>query len=96
MEALGQLLVNRQPVDHSVCAAPPVAAKCARFCKGATPASSIFQWPEGGHAMRRKPDLLWVLVFLFGLGIVTTGYAQSFWGKSRPAPLDAAYSVPLR
>ncbi|MFF7707425.1 hypothetical protein [Pseudomonas sp. NPDC007930] len=46
--------------------------------------------------MRRKPDLLWVLVFLFGLGIVTTGYAQSFWGKSRPAPIEAAYAVPLR
>ncbi|WP_213878257.1 hypothetical protein [Pseudomonas sp. dw_358] len=29
--------------------------------------------------MRRKPDLLWVLVFLLGLGVVTTGYAQSLW-----------------
>lgn len=31
--------------------------------------------------MRRKPDMLWILAFLFGLGVVTTGYAQSFWEK---------------
>jgi len=29
--------------------------------------------------MQRKPDMLWVLVFLFGLGVVTTSYAQSLW-----------------
>ncbi|WP_175284860.1 hypothetical protein [Pseudomonas syringae] len=29
--------------------------------------------------MKRKPDLLWILVILFGLGVVTTGYAQSLW-----------------
>lgn len=28
--------------------------------------------------MRRKPDLLWVLVIVFGLGVVTTGYTQGF------------------
>ncbi len=27
--------------------------------------------------MKRKPDLLWILVILFGLGVVTTGYAQT-------------------
>jgi len=39
--------------------------------------------------MRRKPDLLWVLVALLGLGIVTTGYAQSFWDRkaNEPAPV---------
>ncbi|MFC5716454.1 hypothetical protein ACFPTX_10040 [Pseudomonas sp. GCM10022188] len=31
---------------------------------------------------RKKPDMLWVLVFLFGLGVVTTSYAQSLWPKS--------------
>ncbi|MFI8481956.1 hypothetical protein ACIGCM_15440 [Pseudomonas sp. NPDC078700] len=31
--------------------------------------------------MRRKPDLLWVLVILFGLGVVTTGYTQSLWDR---------------
>lgn len=37
--------------------------------------------------MRRKPDLLWVLVFIFGLGVVTTGYAQSLWShKSDDTP----------
>lgn len=30
---------------------------------------------------RKKPDMLWVLVFLFGLGVVTTTYAQSLWPK---------------
>ena len=29
--------------------------------------------------MKRKPDLLWVLVILFGLGVVTTGYTQTLW-----------------
>lgn len=29
--------------------------------------------------MKRKPDLLWVLVIIFGLGVVTTGYTQSLW-----------------
>ncbi|WP_165493695.1 hypothetical protein [Phytopseudomonas daroniae] len=29
--------------------------------------------------MRRKPDLLWVLVVVFTLGMVTTGYTQSQW-----------------
>lgn len=31
--------------------------------------------------MKRKPDLLWVLVILFGLGVVTTGYTQTFWER---------------
>ncbi|WP_166885064.1 hypothetical protein [Pantoea sp. Cy-639] len=36
---------------------------------------------------QRKPDLLWILAFIFGLGVVTTGYAQGFWERK----LDAAY-----
>lgn len=32
-----------------------------------------------GRYMRRKPDLLWVLVVVFSLGMVTTGYTQSQW-----------------
>ncbi|MEH6387627.1 hypothetical protein [Pseudomonas profundi] len=28
--------------------------------------------------MRRKPDWLWVIVIMFGLGVVTTGYTQGF------------------
>lgn len=37
--------------------------------------------------MRRKPDLLWVLVVVFSLGMVTTGYTQSQWqgGSATPA-----------
>lgn len=35
--------------------------------------------------MKRKPDLIWVLAILLGLGIVTTGYTQSLWERS-PAP----------
>ena len=31
--------------------------------------------------MKRKPDLLWVLAIVFGLGIVTTGYTQSLWDR---------------
>ena len=28
--------------------------------------------------MRRKPDWLWIIVIVFGLGVVTTGYTQGF------------------
>ncbi|WP_165496866.1 hypothetical protein [Phytopseudomonas dryadis] len=37
--------------------------------------------------MRRKPDLLWVLVILFSVGMVTTGYTQSQWRHSDGAPV---------
>ncbi|MFJ2984269.1 MULTISPECIES: hypothetical protein [unclassified Pseudomonas] len=40
---------------------------------------------------QRKPDLLWVLVFIFGLGVVTTGYAQGIWERK----LDIAYQTPV-
>lgn len=40
--------------------------------------------------MKRKPDLLWILVILFGLGVVTTGYAQSLWPHSTDAPIELA------
>lgn len=40
---------------------------------------------------QRKPDLLWVLAFIFGLGVVTTGYAQGFWERK----MDAAYQTPV-
>lgn len=31
--------------------------------------------------MKRKPDMLWVLVIIFSLGMVTTGYTQSLWDR---------------
>jgi len=40
---------------------------------------------------QRKPDLLWILVFIFGLGVVTTGYAQGIWERK----LDTAYQAPV-
>ena len=30
---------------------------------------------------RKKPDILWVLVILFSLGMVTTGYTQNLWER---------------
>ena len=36
--------------------------------------------------MKRKPDLLWVLVILFSLGMVTTGYTQGLWGRQGNPP----------
>jgi hypothetical protein len=39
-----------------------------------------FDSPSGGGELsmkKRKPDILWVLVIIFGLGVVTTGYTQS-------------------
>jgi len=50
-----------------------------------------FCLPGGQSMNKRKPDLLWVLVFIFGLGVVTTGYAQSLWERK----LDAAYQTPV-
>ncbi len=41
--------------------------------------------------MNRKPDMLWILVLIFGLGVVTTGYAQSLWERKA----DAAYQMPV-
>lgn len=38
--------------------------------------------------MKKKPDMLWVLAFLFGLGVVTTGYAQGFLEARQAAPLQ--------
>lgn len=38
--------------------------------------------------MKRKPDLLWVLVIVFGLGVATTGYAQNFWARQDVAPIS--------
>jgi len=32
--------------------------------------------------MRRKPDLIWILVLVFTLGVVTTGYTQSYFERS--------------
>lgn len=40
--------------------------------------------------MKRKPDLLWVLVILFSLGMVTTGYTQSLWERQGTQPLSQA------
>lgn len=45
---------------------------------------------EGGQSMKRQPDLLWILVILFGLGVVTTGYAQSLWANKTDAPIEIA------
>lgn len=35
--------------------------------------------------MKRRPDLLWILVIVFGLGIVTTGYTQNLWEHQQQA-----------
>ncbi|RKR07342.1 hypothetical protein C7446_0153 [Kushneria sinocarnis] len=31
--------------------------------------------------MKRKPDLVLILVFIFGIGMVATGYAQTLMGS---------------
>jgi hypothetical protein len=48
----------------------------------------VYEVPEGGQSMQRKPDLLWILVILFSLGVVTTGYAQSLWSNKTDAPVE--------
>lgn len=43
--------------------------------------------------MKRKPDILWVLVILFSLGVVTTGYTQSLWDRPMDAPAKQSSTV---
>jgi|GEM_PF-204615 len=38
----------------------------------------------GGGKMKRKPDILWILVLIFSLGVVTTGYTQGMWESTDP------------
>lgn len=38
--------------------------------------------------MKRKPDLLWILVILFSLGVVTTGYTQSQWERQNEQSIN--------
>lgn len=41
--------------------------------------------------MKRKPDILWVLVLIFGLGVVTTGYTQGLWERTD----NASSAIPI-
>jgi len=43
--------------------------------------------------MKRKPDVLWVLVILFSLGVVTTGYTQSLWDRQADAPITQSQTA---
>lgn len=43
--------------------------------------------------MKKKPDLLWTLAVILGLGVVTTGYTQSFWESSSAEKLSSSYEV---
>src|SRR5690606_854452 len=45
---------------------------------------------EANTIMKRKPDILWVLVLVFGLGVVTTGYTQGLWERT-----DDSSQVPI-
>jgi hypothetical protein len=73
-----------------------VVGKCAPFKARAPavprkpPSTEQFAWGQSSMN-QRKPDLLWILVFIFGLGVVTTGYAQGFWERK----LDNAYQMPV-
>jgi hypothetical protein len=43
--------------------------------------------------MKRKPDLMWILAIIFGLGVVTTGYTQSLWERSAADNSASAYEA---
>ncbi len=43
---------------------------------------------------RRKPDLMWILGVVFTLGVVTTGYTQSYF--ERPSAAAEAGIIPSR
>lgn len=40
--------------------------------------------------MRRKPDVMWILVLVFSLGVVTTGYTQSYFDRSAEPVISAS------
>jgi len=99
----GNFMTNRQSVDATVCVSVHVTAKCRAFKLDAaarpiseTVAVIVCDMPEGGQSMKRKPDLLWILVILFGLGVVTTGYAQSLWSNQANAPIEVAQQKPFK
>jgi hypothetical protein len=96
-QLVGDFMTNRQSVDVSICAAVHVVAKCRplKLDAAARPTNGNrcchrVDLPLGGQSMKRKPDLLWILVILFGLGVVTTGYAQSLWASKADAPVELA------
>lgn len=43
--------------------------------------------------MKRKPDLLWILVVILGLGVVTTGYTKSLLERSSADAVPSAYEA---
>ena len=43
--------------------------------------------------MKRKPDLLWILAIIFGLGVITTGYTQSLCERSASYTTPASYQM---
>jgi len=46
---------------------------------------------EGG-IMKRKPDILWVLLLIFSLGVVTTGYTQGLWEQGEVESVPISHS----
>lgn len=77
-----------------ICVLRHVTAKCAPFRTThlarahLNPLLTTYLIRFRRQSVNRKPDLLWILVILFGLGIVTTGYAQSLWTNKPDAPLE--------
>lgn len=43
--------------------------------------------------MKRKPDLLWILVIILSLGVVTTGYTKSLWERSSAEKPPSSYEI---
>lgn len=43
--------------------------------------------------MKRKPDMLWLLAVIFGLGIVTTGYTEVQWDRRHSTEFQQTQSL---
>ena len=43
--------------------------------------------------MKRKPDLLWILVVILSLGVVTTGYTKSLMERSATDQVPSVYEA---
>ena len=93
-------MTNRQSVGVKVCVLVHVTAECPLLSLTQLQRTTwnvvviVYEVPEGGQSMQRKPDLLWILVILFGLGVVTTGYAQSLWSNKTDAPIELTQQQP--
>jgi hypothetical protein len=46
--------------------------------------------------VKRKPDILWVIIAVFGFGLLTSAYAQSYWSSQAQMPNAVSVQVQVQ